>query len=124
MIKKSKLVRLRFRRRREVEKKQQQQYSNMITHPAQGFVDRLWDKIDSDCYYNFSDMPAHYSQLRLVKVIQLVRPESAYDYKLNRVFYPNDVDTREALLDISQNFIRKILEGIANAEDDSDSNSE
>ncbi|MGN1356171.1 MAG: hypothetical protein ACI4VX_00600 [Succinivibrionaceae bacterium] len=98
-------------------------YSNLIKHPAQPFVDQLWHKIEADCYYNFSDLPAHYSQLKKVKIIQLVQPSSPYDYKLNKIFYPNDINSREALLNLSNNFIHKVLEEIIGSDEEPDNDS-
>jgi hypothetical protein len=66
-------------------------YKDMMKHSAPLFINRLWRRIESDCYYNFEDIPADYNQIHEIRILRSGFRSSAYNYLSNNVFYPTDI---------------------------------
>lgn len=89
------------------------EFKDMVAHVAPQLINRLWDRIESDCYYNFEDIPADYNQIHEVRIVRAGFKPSAYNYIFNNVLYPGDIRANIAVgkmvNDMKSDLLRKLL---------------
>ncbi len=65
-------------------------FEEMNGHPAPAVIRRLWNRVETECYYNFDDLPDNYEDYCEVRIMRS-NANSAYGYQFNRVYYPGDL---------------------------------